>query len=76
MPMANADPRSRAMFGAAYFVGYCASLGLEEGTVVNAVALGDTMGDRGLVSDDGATVRQRCASAVGVQLAGASPWLD
>ena len=58
MPMANADPRSRAMFGAAYFVGYCASLGLESGTVINAVALGDTMGDRGLVADDGKTVRQ------------------
>ena len=40
MPMANADPRSRAMFGAAYFVGYMASLGLEAGTAVDAVALG------------------------------------
>ena len=46
MPMANADPRSRAMFGAAYFVGYLANLGLQEGTQVDAVALGDAMGMR------------------------------
>ena len=44
MPMANADPRSRAMFGAAYFVGYLANLGLQDGTQVDAVALGDAMG--------------------------------
>lgn len=53
MPMANADPRSRGMFGAAYFVGYVASLGLQNGTQVDAVALGDAMGDRGLVSECG-----------------------
>ena len=77
MPMANADPRSRAMFGmtsidavcfvytcrrlidlsliagAAYFVGYVASLGLQDGTIVDAVALGDAMGDRGLLSAEG-----------------------
>lgn len=51
--MANADPRSRGMFGAAYFVGYVANLGLQDGTRVDAVALGDAMGDRGLVSDCG-----------------------
>ena len=69
--MANADPRSRGMFGAAYFVGYVASLGLQNGTQVDAVALGDAMGDRGLISECGGirypayqVVQQLAAAAI------------
>jgi hypothetical protein len=43
------------MFGAAYFVGYIANMGLQNGTKVDAVALGDAMGDRGLISECGGT---------------------
>lgn len=57
--MANDDPRARGLFGAAYAVGYFASLGLGQalpdgsGTVaIEGVAFGDSMGARGLCDAD------------------------
>ena len=55
MPMANWDPRTAGLFGAAYAVGYFASLGLGEclaedgvSTSVAGVVYGDSFGERGL----------------------------